>query len=63
MHVLLKPSCSASRRPTVFYGWSFYRPPMRRGEGRGYLPRAMTRRLARKGGSQPVQVGNPDPKP
>jgi hypothetical protein len=35
------------------------RPPVRRAEGRGYLPAVMARRLARKGGSllMPGEVG------
>jgi hypothetical protein len=35
------------------------RPPVRRAEGRGYLPAVMARRLARKGGSLlvPGEVG------
>uniref|UniRef100_A0A7S3R1G0 Bromo domain-containing protein n=1 Tax=Dunaliella tertiolecta TaxID=3047 RepID=A0A7S3R1G0_DUNTE len=34
----------------IYTGWQFFRHPVRRAQGGGYLPRATTQKLARKGG-------------
>jgi len=34
----------------IYTGWQFFRHPVKRAQGKGYLPRSTTQRLARKGG-------------
>ena len=39
-----------TRRVPIYTGWQYFRHPVQRAQGRGYLPRSTTQRLARKAG-------------
>jgi len=37
-------------RVPIYTGWQFFRHPVQRALGKGYLPRSTTQKLARRGG-------------